>query len=498
MGVAVDLSKITVRFGPLLALDQVDLQVQEGHIHAIVGENGAGKTTLMRVLYGALQPASGEVRVDGRLVEYRSSAEAIADGIGMISQHYSVIPELNNLQNLALGAEPGVWIDEAAAIRRAKELAAQMGFSFDWKAPSSELGPAGAQKLEILKLLWRNSNILILDEPTAMLSPEDADKLFANLRELVEGGATVLLVTHRIREVMQYCDRVSILRGGRNVIDLDVAEADANGLASAIVGHDFVEEEFEPIDPSPNILIVEDLSVLDDRKHKVIDGVSFAVMEEEILGIAGVDGNGQRELFEALFGVRQVVSGRVALQGKPIEALPPSERIAAGIRLLPEDRQHQGLIESWPIEENALLGLHRLLPRTLLGPDRKRSEQLAKQIVERFGTSFTSVRQPISDLSGGNQQRVVAARALAMDPNLILAFQPTRGLDIDAARNVYSQIRQFCRDNTAAAVVIAFDLDELIDNCDRILVLHKGRLSAPPNGLEKSRDEIGKLMVGAH
>lgn len=493
----VDLSQITVKFGPLHALDHVDLQVQQGHIHAIVGENGAGKTTLMRVLYGALQPDSGEIRLGGKKVEYKASAEAIADGIGMISQHYSVIPEISNIQNLTLGAEPSAFIDEKAAIERARSLAKRMGFKFDWKAQSADLGPAGAQKLEILKLLWRDSKILILDEPTAMLSPEDADLLFSNLRDLVNEGATVLLVTHRIREVMEFCDRVTILRAGKKVIDIDVANANAADLASAIIGRDFHQPEVEPIDPSPNIFRVQDLQVLDDRKHTALDSVSFEIMEEELLGIAGVDGNGQRELFEAIFGVRDIQSGRITLQGENIESLSAQTRIARGLRLIPEDRQHQGLIESWPVADNALLGLHRLIPRNALGPDQTASRTIAQEIADRFDTSYTSINQPIAGLSGGNQQRIVAARALALNPKLILAFQPARGLDIEATQNVYAQIRQYCRENTAAALIIAFDLDELIENCDRILVLHKGQLQTPPEDQSKSRDAIGRLMVGA-
>ncbi|MBX7132830.1 MAG: ATP-binding cassette domain-containing protein [Fimbriimonadaceae bacterium] len=570
----VKLTGITKRFGAVVALDDVSIEVEQGTIHAIVGENGAGKTTLMKVLYGAHTADSGSIEIDGQVKVFRNSAEAIAARIGMVSQHYSIIPELTCLQNLILGAEPGAWIDENAAVVRAEGLARQMGFEFDWSAEAGTLSPAGAQKLEILKLLWREADIMILDEPTAMLSPADGDALFASLTKLAAQGKTILLVTHRLPEVLQFCARVHVLRGGKNVASTEVpkdrppvstllrpenvehgelggggeglgershgepptserlragetpAVLFANQLAEWIVGHAMTESEISPFQGGTPFLEVSGLRVMGSRGDEALKGIDLTLRQGEVVGLAGVDGNGQRELFEALVGVGKVLSGDIRLGGTSINRLSPSDRISQGVRLIPEDRHEEGVIENWSLEDNGALGLQRaseLRQGPLVDATARRS--LAERIAERFRTKHGGLHQPMRSLSGGNQQRFVAARALELGPRLILAFQPTRGLDIDGTRSVYDAIRETCRTGQggmgrqtprhdephesesraggatpyagATALIVSFDLDELLENCDRVIAINGGRIFEPRPGEEKDRAAIGRLMVGA-
>lgn len=525
MSLAVSLQGITVRFAAVTALNKIDLRVERGTIHAVVGENGAGKTTLMRVLYGAQRPTEGTVEVEGQPVRFSGSAEAIAAGVGMVSQHYAIIPELTPLQNLMLGAEGGVAPSLAVARTRAGKLATRMGFGFDWDRPAEELGPAGAQKLEILKLLWREARIMILDEPTAMLSPADGDALFGSLRALVDAGATVILVTHRLPEVMDHCSRVTVLRAGSGVADMAVADTNAGELASLIVGDGSIAAPSmglpawhrRPVDatqvrpePAPSghgwnarethrrdvdaTLILQNLTVLDERGHEALKDATLEVRAGEVVGVAGVDGNGQRELFQAITGTAALQNGSLSLSGDDVTTGSPADRIACGLRLISEDRHAEGVIEAWSLEENAALGLQRREPLRhggLVDEDERRS--WAQRVAERFKTRNGGLGLPMASLSGGNQQRFVAARALESAPRLLLAFSPTRGLDLKGAADVYAAIRERAHEGMAA-LVVSFDLDELLAHCDRIVVLNHGRLTEPAS---RDREAIGREMVGA-
>jgi len=448
----------------------------------------------MRILYGAITASQGSFSVEGSARNFKSSKEAIAAGIGMVSQHYAVIPELTCLQNLMLGAEPGAVLSGAKAAARAEELADQMGFQFDWHKEASTLGPAGAQKLEILKLLWRNARIMILDEPTAMLSPADGEALFESLQKLTANGATVLLVTHRLPEVFDYSKNVTVLRGGKQVANRPVSELDAKELSELIVGHSLAKFEQREVARTTKALEVTNLTVKGDRGDEAVKSVSFDVYEGELVGIAGVDGNGQKELFQNLFGVRPAVSGSSKLYGASLDAKPTTERVVSGIRLIAEDRHTEAVVESWPLSENALMGFQRL-PQFQSNGQIMRQELLTKTegMIARFNTKCSGPTQPMGALSGGNQQRFVVARALAENPKLILAFQPTRGLDIDATRAVYEGIRQQCAAG-AGALVVSFDLDELLEFCDRIVVLNGGEMR---EAKVKDRALVGQLMVGA-
>lgn len=489
---------ITKRFGAVTALENVDLNVAPGTIHALVGENGAGKTTLMKILYGAHAPTEGSYELEGQPKLFKNSAEAIRSGIGMVSQHYSIIPDLTCLENLMLGAEPGWAIDLRQAKEKAEALARQMGFSFDWDREASTLSPAAAQKLEILKLLWRESRIMILDEPTAMLSPQDSDALYASLKSLVAQGATVIVVTHRLPEVLDHCQDVTVLRGGKLIGAKPVAETDSAELAEMIVGHAVTLPSPRNLDVSqrPVLLEIQNLTVLGARGDEAVKSASFQIREGEIVGVAGVDGSGQRELYQALYGTLRPAQGEVFLLGS---AIPSSvhQRLAAGIQWIPEDRHQEAVIEEWSLIENSALTRQRVEPFARGGwvaSDAK--ADAATAISGRFKTKHGSIQHAMSSLSGGNQQRFVNGRALFANPKLILAFQPARGLDIDATRAFYAALAEQTAAG-AAALVVSFDLDELLTYCDRIIVMNGGQVSEPAPAEARDRNAIGKLMVGA-
>jgi simple sugar transport system ATP-binding protein len=488
------MKEISKRYGTVQALDNVSFEVEQGTIHALVGENGAGKTTLMRALYGSMAPDSGTIELSGSKIRFNNSADAIKGGIGMVSQHYGIIGELSNLENLVLGAEGAVILDKEQMAKKAAELASTMGFEFDWNAESSTLSPAGGQKLEILKLLWRESRIMILDEPTAMLSPQDSDALYISLKQLAAGGATIIVVTHRIAEVFEHCRRVTVLRGGSKVADHDVSDVTSDQLAEEIVGGEVIQRP-EPISSERNSvrLKIVKLSVRGEKGETAVKSLSLEVKSGQLVGIAGVDGNGQRELFHALIGVQKPIGGMFAFDGNQWDTESSRTRILEGLRVIPEDRHEEGVIEEWSLLENSALGLQRLPEFMNLT---KAMRERAPLMAEMFSTKHGGLRNEIESLSGGNQQRFVAGRALQVNPQLILAFQPARGLDLNSTSKVYQEIRKACNEG-ACAIVVSFDLDELLDFCDRIVVMCHGELAEPNQSNARDRSAIGRLMVGA-
>ncbi len=523
MDAIVQMHAITKRFGSLVANDGVDLHVRAGTLHAIVGENGAGKTTLMRILYGYYTPDAGEIYLRGQRVRFTSPADAIAHGIGMVSQHYSIIPELSVLDNLMLGAEQagalGI-LNRRAARQRAEQLAQSLQFEADWNRPAEELSVASRQKLEILKLLWRNAEILILDEPTAMLSPADVQTLFSTLLRLKADGRTILLVTHKLQEVLEYADWVTVLRGGRKVAESPVSATDAATLTRWIIGEEPPSDRVNLSPPegaseslSPACggegtgegakhsgivprLAIESLFVRSDRGGWGVQELSLEVMPGEILGLAGVDGNGQQELMEALAGLRAIARGHLRLDGTPIERWSPARRLQAGMRFLFDDRFRRGIIVSWSVLENAILGAQRERELQRLGwLHPKAIEKRALALIERFQVKVPSLRAPLTTLSGGNQQRLVVARALYGQPRLLIAYAPTRGLDIRGTEATYTAIREACL-HGMSALVISLDLDELMVHCDRIGVLYRGRVVKLFRRADFSREAIGAAMVG--
>lgn len=435
--------------------------------------------------------------LSGKPLVVRNTADGYRHGIGMVSQHYSIIPELSCLENLMLGDEPGVVIGWNDAEARAKELGARLGVELDWKAPARELSPASAQKLEILKLLWRRAEVMILDEPTAMLSPDDANALYANLKQLAQEGATVLVVTHRLPEVMDHCEAITVLRGGEKVADRQISETSTQELAELIVGRAL--GEVPPPRPKPDseiLLKAQGLTILGDRGNEAVKGVDLELRRGELVGLAGVDGNGQRELFQALLGVRPN-AGRLEFLGQDLAGKNVRERLKMGLRLIAEDRHEEAVVEDWTLLENSALG-HQMQPemRKGSGLDQGAIQTLTTRLIERFQARTGGPKSLMGSLSGGNQQKVVAARAMEFGPHLILAFQPTRGLDIGAMQGVYAAIRDAC-EKGAAALVVSFDLDELIEQCDRVWVMNHGRLSVPDAAGERDRTILGGLMVAS-
>jgi simple sugar transport system ATP-binding protein len=419
----------------------------------------------------------------------------------MVSQHYGIIPALTCLQNLILGAEGGPIVDYKAAETRAQSLAERMGFQFNWREEAANLSPAGAQKLEILKLLWRDARIMILDEPTAMLSPSDSGALFDSLKRLASEGATVILVTHRLPEVMDYCSKVTVLRGGKLIDTKDVKDTTPQELATLIVGASLARAaSYEPYVAPESMqpaLDVQDLVVKGERGDDALKGVSLRVRPGELLGIAGVDGSGQRELFQSILGVAKVREGHISLGGQDATNTKPAERIRKGVRAIPEDRHAEAVIEEWSLEENSALGLQRMAPLAKGSiVDLSARASWAEKVAQRFGTKHGGLKLPMSSLSGGNQQRFVAGRALESEPKLILAFQPARGLDLKGTADVYAAVKERCREG-AAAIVVSFDLDELLEHCDRIVAMNQGRIYEPAPAVAKDREAIGRLMVGA-
>lgn len=495
MNPALAARSISKSFGVVQALSDVDFEAYDGEIHGVVGENGAGKTTLMRIFYGATSPSSGHIERDGHRAAFRDTASAIRAGVGMVSQHYSIIPQLTCLQNLMLGAEPSLVLHPRENREKAKSLAAQMGFEFDWNARAETLSPGAAQKLEILKLLWRGSEVLILDEPTAMLSPADSTLLYQSLRALADEGRSVIVVTHRLPEVLAHCDRATVLRSGRVVATKAVGETSVDELARMVVGH-ALREPAPRGEPSPEPwLEVRDLCVRGPRGDMAVQNAGFTLRRGEVLGLAGVDGNGQRELFHALLGVLPAQCGEIRLADEDWSRKSTRERLRQGLRLIAEDRLAEAAIENWSLELNGALGLQRdpeLSAGPLVRPRRRRDH--AEALRQKFDTRASSVASPMRDLSGGNQQRFVAARALSLHPRLVLAFQPARGLDLDATHQLHEELRRVAREN-GAALLASFDLDELLDQCDRVLAISRGRIYEPEPGKERNRDAIGRLML---
>jgi simple sugar transport system ATP-binding protein len=489
---------ISKRFGKVQALREVSFSAAQGSIHGIVGENGAGKSTLMKVLYGAASADEGSIHLFGKELQLSSSKAAIAAGIGMVSQHYGIIGELSRLENLIIGAEPSPMIDRSAIARQAIDLAQTLGIQSteaDWNASAVAMSASDAQRLEILKLLWRKSKVMILDEPTAMLSPADSDALFTSLKTLTESGATILLVTHKLPEIMAHCDRVTVLRGGELISDLSVSETNSQALAEMIVGKTMKAPSPPSAVPSGEpVLVVRNVSLGGRSGRKALSDVSFQINKGEMVGLAGVDGSGQAELMRVLFGVDVPERGAILWEGHDVTHLGPDAKANLGWRLLPEDRISQAIVSEWSIEENASLGIQRtelFAHGGSVGMVERR--KAAEAFLAKFSARFSHVGQPIGDLSGGNQQRFVAGRMTETSPKFFLAFQPSRGLDIAATLDLYRAMQARCAAG-AAGIVVSFDLDELLAHCHRVCVMYSGEFRELPSGV--SRDELGRVMVG--
>ena len=492
---------ITKRFPGIVANDRVNFDLRRGEVHAILGENGAGKSTLMNVLYGLSQPDEGEIRLKGEPVTFSSAKDAIRSGIGMVHQHFMLIPVMTVAENIVLANEPtreGVFFDREAAEQRVAQLSRSYHFAIDPAAKVQNIGVGQEQRVEILKALYRAADVLILDEPTAVLTPQEAGELFEILRTLVREGLSVIFISHKLNEVLEIADRITVLRRGKTIDTVPREGATEAGLARMMVGRDvLLQVEKTPAGPEGDVLLeVDDLHVVDDRGLPAVKGVSLSVHGGEIVGIAGVDGNGQSELIEALTGLRKRESGRVLIAGQEVERPSARRMLDAGLGHIPEDRQRRGLILEFTIAENMQLHDYSRSPMARFGwifP--RRFIELARRLIEEFDIRGGGPTTKASSLSGGNQQKVVAAREISRDPKVLIAAQPTRGLDVGAIEYLHRRLVEE-RDEGRAILLVSLELDEILSLSDRILVIYEGEVVGE-HGEQASEEEIGMEMLGA-
>lgn len=494
----VEMQGIVKTFPGVLACNQIDFDIRGGEVHSLLGENGAGKSTLMKVLYGMLRPDEGTIRIDGREVSFHSPADAIHAGIGMIHQHFMLVPTMTVAQNVALGqpSSRGAFLDLDRVSERIRALSAEYCLRVDPDDLVAHLSVGEQQRVEIIKALYLGASIIILDEPTAVLTPQEVDDLFGVLRNLVAEGHGLVFISHKLHEVTSLSTRVSVLRDGHFMGTRDAGNLDRHELVKMMVGRDL--KEIVPRDSiaGEKKLTVHDLYVYGDRGTEVVAGVSFDLHAGEILGIAGVAGNGQRELAEALIGVRPVTSGEIVLDDVQITNEKLNKRIDLGMAMIPEERMQDGAIKDFTVQENVFLHDHADSAfRSGIFLRFKKMEEHARRLVEDFKVKTPSLETPIRNLSGGNIQKVIMARELSRKPRVLIASQPTRGVDIGASEYIRERLL-IQRDNGTAILLISEDLDELFSLSDRIAVIYEGRLMDVCNRDETTVQALGLLMAG--
>jgi len=502
MAAILELEGITKRFPGILANDGISLSLQEGEILALLGENGAGKTTLMNILYGLYHPDEGRILIRGQVAHIRSAGDAIRSGIGMVHQHFMLIPVFTVTENVMLGDEStkfGGVLDRESTAKRIREISSAYGLEIDPTVRVSTLPVGVQQRVEIIKLLYREASILIFDEPTSVLTPQEADQLFRIMRSLAESGKSIIFITHKLREVLDVADRITVIRQGRVIGTTTPREADMSKLALMMVGRDVVlEVEKAKAKPTGVTLRVQNLKVLSDRNTLAVNGVSFDVSGGEVLGIAGVQGNGQTELVEALTGLRHPVEGRIELLGKEVTRGSPRQITELGSAHVPEDRQRDGLVLSYPVTDNLVLNTYYLKPfaeRAVLQP--KMILEHAQELIEAFDIRTPSPVVNVGTLSGGNQQKVIVARELSRPIKLLIAAQPTRGLDVGSIEYIHSRVIEK-RDEGVAVLLVSTELDEIMQLSDRIAVMYRGQIVDILSSEEASKERIGLLMAGIH
>ncbi len=496
--VVLRLRGITKRFGALTANDDINLELRRGEIVALLGENGAGKTTLMNIIFGHYQADAGAVEVFGDRLPPGHPAAAIAAGVGMVHQHFTLADNLSVLENVVVGTEPSwrPWQARKAARRKLTELAGRLGLEADPDAPIGELSVGQRQRVEILKALYRDARILILDEPTAVLTPQETEALFATLRHLTERGLSALFISHKMSEVLAVSDRVVVLRDGRVMASRETATTDRGELAELMVGRPLREPKRQPRAPGEPVLELTEVSLEGAAGRLLLDGVSLEVLAGEILGIAGVSGNGQTELAGLVAGTLRASAGRLKLFGQPVTVEGPEAMIERQVARIPEDRLAEGVIGDMTVWENAILERYRSRKFSHHGLLRRRAAWSdAARIIESFDVRCPSAQARIRLLSGGNIQKLILGRVFALDPRLILANQPTRGLDVGAVAYVQERLLA-ARGEGAAVILISEDLDELMALSDRVAVFYRGRLSAAMPREEVTIRKLGLMMAG--
>jgi len=500
MSVVLRLRGITKRFPGVLANDHIDFDLEKGEVHALLGENGAGKTTLMNILYGLYKPDEGKIFLNGKEAQIEEPSDAIARGIGMVHQHFMLVPVMTVAENIILGTEivhNGFVLDRKRAARRIRELSAQYGLEIDPEAVVADLPVGTRQRVEIVKALYREADILILDEPTAVLTPQEAERLFLIISSLAQQGKSIIFITHKLKEVFRIADRITVLRNGR-VVGTTVPEKTSEAeLAAMMVGREVIlTVDKGPARPGKTVLRVEGVRAMDDRRAIAVDGVSLEVRAGEVLGIAGVQGNGQTELVEVLTGLRPALEGRVEIDGVDVTNAPPRKIIEQGVAHIPEDRHEHGLITSYPVADNLVLCTYYRPPfahGVLL--DHQAVEENAEALVHKFDIRTPSVYTLGSSLSGGNQQKLIVAREFSRPIKLLIAAQPTRGLDVGSIEFIHQQIVKK-RDEGCAVLLVSAELDEIMSLSDRIAVMYQGQIIATLDAQEATREKLGLLMAG--
>jgi len=501
MSEAVRLDGITKRFPGVVANDDVDFAVERGTVHALLGENGAGKTTLMNVLYGLYEPTAGRVVVDGEERDFDSPRDAIDAGIGMIHQHFMLVDPMTVTENITLGNEPRKWggvaVDRAAAREAVVDLADRYGFDVDPDARIEDVSVGEQQRVEILKALYRGADTLILDEPTAVLTPQEIEELFGVLEELTAQGKTIIFITHKLGEAMRAADEITVLRDGRKVGGVDADDTSREGLAELMVGREvLLDVDRPPAETGDVVASVSDLVVDDDRGVRAVDGVDFDVRAGEILGIAGVDGNGQSELVGAVTGLRSAESGTVRFAGEDVTDASRRRRIESGMAYIPEDRQERGVVMDFDLVENALLGSQH---SPEFGPkgrvDWPRTREHAEAIVDEYDVRTRGADATAASLSGGNQQKFIVGRELERDPELVVASHPTRGVDVGSIEFIHERLLELRRSGVAV-LLISSKLEEVQGLSDRLAVMYEGEFIDVVDPATTTESELGLLMAG--
>lgn len=495
----IEMNGITKEFGSFKANDDIHLELRKGEIHALLGENGAGKSTLMNILSGLLEPTSGEIKVKGNSVKISSPDEANELGIGMVHQHFMLVDKFTVAENIMLGREKSKfgYIDEKSAEKEIEKLSNQYGLSVDPSAKIENITVGMQQRVEILKTLYRGADILIFDEPTGVLTPQEIEELMNIMQNLVKEGKSIILITHKLDEIKQVADRCTVIRRGKSINTVNVSSTSQQELADMMVGRSVTfKVKKQPAAPKEDVLIVDNLFVKENRGYDAVKGISFEVKAGEILGIAGVDGNGQSELIQAITGLTKASKGTISLAGEDITNKKPRKITEVGLGHIPEDRQKYGLILPMSLQENIALQTYYQKPFSKNGfLNYKEIKAHAKRLIEEFDVRTQSEEHTAASLSGGNQQKAIIAREVDRDPALLIAAQPTRGLDVGAIEYIHQRLVEL-RDNGKAVLLMSYELDEVMNVSDRIAVMYDGRVIAIVNASETSESELGLLMAG--
>lgn len=501
MANVVEMRNITKVFPGVVANDNVDFALEQGEIHVLLGENGAGKTTLMNQLYGLYEPTSGEIYINGKLTNIKDPNVAISKGIGMVHQHFMLVEPFTVAENIVLGSEPsingGLKLDMDKAVKDVEEISAKYGLKVDPNVKIQDISVGMQQRVEILKALYRGADILILDEPTAVLTPQEIEELGEIMRKLTKQGKSIILITHKLKEVMAMSDRVTVIRRGKKIETLKNENTSTDSLAEIMVGRkvNLVVDKEDKV-AGDVVMSVKNLEALDNRGIPALKGVSFDVKAGEIFAIAGVDGNGQSELVEVITGLRKSTAGSVHLLGKELTNRPTKEVIEAGISHVPEDRHKRGLVLQHTLAENSILGSHRDAPFSKGGVlDYPTIHNFCLDLIEEFDVRTPNEKVAAKSLSGGNQQKLIVARELSRKPELLIASQPTRGVDVGAIEFIHKRLVAE-RDKNKAVLLVSLELDEVMALADRIAVVYDGKIVGVVNGKEATEKELGIMMAG--